>query len=223
MGQNAGDIFRSLKVGSLENLKRFLTIHGLENCEAARAKGKGVITLTLHLGAFDLQATALALLGFSPYIIGTALKDERLNALLKNYRNAYGAIAIERGKETVRLFKALKNGGSLAILIDQDTDVQSVFVNFFNRPASTPLGAAMLALRSGAAVVPMYIYLDDNLRQQMHFLPEIELARTGNDREDIVVNTQIFTSLAEELIRKYPEQWVWMHERWRTQPSAEKN
>ena len=219
LGKNAGDIFRSMNVKTLTDLERFLVTTGLENFEKANAKGKGVIFLTCHLGAFDLQVTNMALRGLKPNIIGTTLKDPRLNDLLVNYRNAYGAIAIERGKETFRLIKALKLGGAVAILIDQDTKVKSVFVDFFGMKASTPVGAAVLALKTGAAIVPTSVYLGADNKQHMEILPEIEVISTGNEEADIVVNTQRFTNFIEQQVRKHPEQWVWMHERWRTRPT----
>jgi KDO2-lipid IV(A) lauroyltransferase len=221
LGKNAGDILRSLKVKTLTDLEKFVTTHGLENYERAFAKGKGVMFLTSHLGAFDLQITNMALRGLNPNIVGTALKDERLNALLWEYRNAFGAIAIERGKESVRLFKALKSGGSIAILIDQDTKVKSRFVDFFGMKASTPIGATILALRTGCAVVPTYIFLDEKGTQQMHILPEIPLVITGDEEADLVVNTQLFTDFTEKIVREHPAQWVWMHERWKTRPGEE--
>ncbi len=221
LGKNAGDILRSLKVKSLADLEKFLVTEGLENYERAHAKGKGVMFLTSHLGAFDLQVTKMALRGLKPNIIGTALKDERLNELLFEYRNAFGAIAIERGKESVRLFKILKSGGSIAILIDQDTKVKSRFVNFFGMPAATPIGATVLALRTGCAVVPTYIYLGEDGKQHMHILPEIPLVITGDEETDLVVNTQNFTNVTEQIVREHPEQWVWMHERWKTKPGEE--
>jgi Kdo2-lipid IVA lauroyltransferase/acyltransferase len=221
LGKNAGDILRSLRVKSLADLEKFLVTSGIENYEKAHAKGKGVMFLTCHMGAFDLQITNMALRGLKPNIIGTALGDERLNELLLKYRNAYGAIAIERGKESVRLFKALKSGGSIAILIDQDTKVKSRFVNFFGKPAATPIGATVLALKSGASVVPTYVFLDENYKQQMYILPEIPLIYTGDDEQDLIINTQNFTNFTEHVVREHPEQWVWMHERWKTKPGEE--
>lgn len=221
LGKNAGDILRSLQVKKLSDLEKFLVTHGLENYERAYAKGKGVMFLTSHLGAFDLQITNMALRGLNPNIVGTALKDPRLNDLLWQYRNAYGAVAIERGKESMRLFKALKSGGSIAILIDQDTQVKSRFVDFFGMKAATPIGATVLALRTGAAVVPTYVYLDDKGMQQMHILPEIPLEITGDEETDLIVNTQNFTRFTEQIVREHPEQWVWMHERWKTRPGEE--
>ncbi|MEQ9592067.1 MAG: lysophospholipid acyltransferase family protein, partial [Cyclobacteriaceae bacterium] len=205
----------------LDDLNKFLVTHGIENFEKATAKGNGVIFLTCHLGAFDLQITNMALRGLKPNIIGTPLKDERLNELLFSYRNTYGAVAVERGKETLRLIKALKTGGSVAILIDQDTRVKSRFVNFFNMKAATPVGAAILALKTGAAVVPTYVHLGEDNLQHMYILPEISLERTGDEEQDMIVNTQKFTAFIEEQVRKYPAQWVWMHERWKTKPGEE--
>ncbi len=216
LGKNAGDILRSSRVKDLPGLERFLVTHGLENYNAAHAKGKGVIFLTCHLGAFDLQITNMAMRGLNPNIIGTPLKDKRLNDLLWNYRNLHGAIPIARGKETFRMIKVLKSGGSVALLIDQDTRVKSVFVDFFGLEAATPAGATILALKTGAAVVPTYIYLGDDNLQHMHILPEIDMTVTGDEDKDVVFNTQVLTNFIEEKIREHPDQWVWMHERWKT-------
>lgn len=221
LGKNAGDVLRAKKVKTLDDLNKFLVTHGIENFEAATAKGKGVIFLTCHLGAFDLQITNMALRGLKPNIIGTPLKDERLNDLLFNYRNAYGAVAVERGKETLRLIKALKTAGSIAILIDQDTKVKSRFVDFFGMKAATPVGATILAMKTGAAVVPTYIYLGEDNKQHMHILPEIQLELSGDEEKDMIVNTQNFTTFIEDQIRAHPSQWVWMHERWKTRPGEE--
>jgi Kdo2-lipid IVA lauroyltransferase/acyltransferase len=219
LGKNGGDILRSTRVKSLADLEKFLITDGLENFQTAYAKGKGVIFLTCHLGAFDLQVTNMAMRGLDPNIIGTPLKDKRLNELLWRYRNAHGAIAIERGRETFRLIKVLKSGGSVALLIDQDTKVQTVFVDFFGIPAATPVGATVLALKTGAAIVPTYIHLRDDGFQHMHILPEIPMRISGDEQSDIKFNTQVLTNFIEEQIRTYPDQWVWMHERWKTRPA----
>ena len=218
LGKNAGDILRSSGVKDLPQLEKFLVTHGLDNYEKAHAKGKGVIFLTCHLGAFDLQITNMAMRGLNPNIIGTPLKDKRLNDLLWNYRNLHGAIPIARGKETFRMIKVLKSGGSVALLIDQDTKVKTVFVDFFGMQAATPVGATVLALKTGASVVPTYIFLGDDGLQHMHLLPEIPMTITGDEDYDVQYNTQILTNFIETIIRQHPEQWVWMHERWKTTP-----
>lgn len=221
LGKNAGEMLRATRVRTLEDLEKFLVTDGMENYERAIKKGKGVIFLTCHLGAFDLQVSNMALRGLNPNIIGTPLKDERLNQLLWNYRNMHGAIAIERGRETFRLIKVLKSGGSVALLIDQDTKVKSRFVNFFGKPAATPVGATVLAMKTGAAIVPTYVHLGKDWKQHMHILPEIPITLTGDDEADMVSNTQRLTNFIEDVIRKYPEQWVWMHERWKTKLGEE--
>lgn len=220
LGKNTGEMLRATRVKNLAQLEEFLIVSGYENFIQANAKGKGVIFLTCHLGAFDLQVSTMALKGLNPNIIGTPLKDERLNELLWDYRNKYGAVAIERGKETFRLIKVLKSGGSVALLIDQDTKVKSTFVNFFGRLASTPVGVTVLALKTGAAIVPTYVHLRADWKQHMQILPEVSLSITGDDERDVQENTQMLTDLIENIIRRHPEQWVWMHERWKTRPQS---
>jgi len=221
LGKNGGDILRSNGIDNLADLEKFVVTTGLENYYDARAKGKGVIFLGCHLGAFELQVTNMAMRGFNPNVIGTPLKDKRLNDLLWKYRNMHGAIAIERGRENFRMIKILKSGGSVALLIDQDTKVKSRFVNFFGMPASTPVGATIFALKTGAAIVPSYIYLGGDGKQHMHIMPEIPMKITGDDEVDVVFNTQVMTNLIEDVIRQHPEQWVWMHERWKTKKGEE--
>jgi Kdo2-lipid IVA lauroyltransferase/acyltransferase len=216
LGKNGGDILRSSKVKDLTQLEKFLLTEGLENYEVAHAKRNGVIFLTCHLGAFDLQITNMAMRGLNPNIIGTPLKDKKLNDLLWSYRNLHGAIPIARGKETFRMIKVLKSGGSVALLIDQDTKVKTVFVDFFGMQAATPAGATILALKTGAAVVPTYIYLGSDHLQHMHILPEIPMTLTGDEEHDVRFNTQVLTNFIEQTIREHPDQWVWMHERWKT-------
>jgi Kdo2-lipid IVA lauroyltransferase/acyltransferase len=221
MGTNAGEIIRSYRVGSLKEFDQIRETAGIEHVERAFAKGKGVIFLVAHIGAFELMATEMALRGYKPYIIGTPLKDRRLNDLLWKQRGKLGATAVERGKDTIKLMKNLKSGGTMAILIDQDTRVKSRFVNFFGIPCATPIGATILAMKTGAAVVPTFIHLREDYVQQIDCYPEIELTRTGDEEHDVLVNTQKFNDVIEDEIRKYPEQWVWIHERWKTKPGEE--
>jgi len=221
LGKNAGDILRATTISTRKELDKILVSHGFDHFEMASAKGKGVIFLTCHLGAFDLQVINYTMHGLKPLIIGTVLKDPRLNQLLWEQRNANGAVAIERGKETIRLVKTLKTGGCLAILIDQDTKVKSRFVDFFGMPAATPVGAAIFAMKTQAAVVPTYIYLGEDNMHHMHFCEEIPLVLTGDEEADMITNTRNYTKFIEDRIREHPSQWVWMHRRWRTRPGQE--
>jgi KDO2-lipid IV(A) lauroyltransferase len=221
MGMNTGEMMRATQVHTLSQLHAFVKVNGQDNFDRAYAKGKGVLFIASHLGAFELQVSSIALRGLRPRIVGTPLKDERLHEMLWGYRNRHGAVAMVRGKETFTMLKALKSGGILALLIDQDTKVKSRFVNFFSKPAATPVGAAILAMKTGAAVIPTYIYLGQDWKQHMHMLPEVRLRNTGDEEADMVYNTQLLTNIIEKAIREHPEQWVWMHRRWRTQPGQE--
>ena len=221
LGKNAGDILRATKVQSVADVDKFIVTHNLDIYERAMAQKKGVVFITGHLGAFDLQVTNMALRGLNPNIIGTPIKDERLNNLLWENRNRYGATAVERGKETFKLLKVLKSGGSVALLIDQDTKVKSRFVDFFGKPASTPVGATILAMKTGAIVVPTSIYLGDDWKQHMSFFPEVPMRDTGDEEADMVYNTQVLTTIIENMIREHPDQWVWLHDRWKTRPGQE--
>ncbi len=220
-GMNGFDLVRSYHVGELRDLNRFLLTSGYEHFENAVEQKRGVIFVTCHLGAFDMQVTNMALRGLKPHIIGSKLKNEKLNRLLLRYRNKYGAIAVERGRETFRLMKALKSGGSVALLIDQDLKIKSRMVNFFGHPAATPIGASVLALKTGTAVLPTYIYLGSDKLQHMQILPEVVPIVTGDEEKDVVDLTQRLTTLIEGWIRQHPEQWVWNHRRWKTKPGEE--
>ena len=221
LGKNAGDVIRGFRILESSEFEKFRVIHGAEHIEAAHKKGKGMILLTGHLGAFEFTATELSFRGYKPLIIGTRMKDEKLNELLARQRSKLGATAVERGKDTVKLVKTLKSGGTVLILIDQDTKVKSRFVNFLGRPCATPIGATLMALKTGAAVVPMFTHLRDDYKLEINCYPEIEMTVTGDEETDLVANTQILNDVIEREIRKYPEQWVWMHERWKTKPGEE--
>jgi Kdo2-lipid IVA lauroyltransferase/acyltransferase len=216
LGKNVGDILRHADVSTLKDLDKFVVMKGFENFEAANARGKGVIFVACHMGAFEFQITSMALRKLNFMVIGTPLKDKRLNDLMWKHRNRNGTNAVERDKATFPMLKVLKSGGSVALLIDQDTKVKSTFVDFFGMPASTPIGAALLALKTGAVVLPAFSHLGDDGKQHIEILPEIPLRITGNEEEDIQFNTQVYTNIIEARIRKYPSQWVWMHERWKT-------
>jgi len=218
IGKNSADILRSVKMNDIVAFKKVVNVTGEDYLEKALQSKKGVIVLTAHVGAFELVGTYLALMDYRPQIIGKMQKDPRLNRLLMDNRRRRGAEAIERGKDTLKVVRNLKSGGVLAMLIDQDTKVKSVFVDFMGKPASTPIGAALFALRTGAKVVPVGIHLDDKLQQQLKVYPEVPIVITDNEEVDLVTNTLILSKASEMLINRDPMQWVWMHERWKTQP-----
>ena len=121
------------------------------------------------------------------------------------------------------MLKVLKDAGTIGILADQNTmPGEAVFVDFFGKQASTTTGIARVALHTDAAVVPGYAVWDESLgKYRLRFEPPIELIRTGDMERDVVENTQRFTKVIEDIIRKYPDQWVWVHRRWNTRPKGE--
>lgn len=221
LGMNAGDLIRAYRIERYEDFKKIRVVNGFEHVETANAKGKGIMFLVSHMGAFEFTATELSFRGFKPLIIGTPVKDKKLNDLLWAQRVKLGAVAVERGKDTLKVMKNLKSGGCMIILIDQDTKVKSRFVNFFGKPCSTPVGAAVIAMKTGAAVIPMIIHMRDDLLQEINCYPEIPMTNTGNEEADMIANTQKMSDATEDEIRKHPAQWVWMHERWKTKPGEE--
>jgi Kdo2-lipid IVA lauroyltransferase/acyltransferase len=223
IGRNGGDVLRAYLASDIKYYDRIRRVSGLDVVEGIRASGKSIIFLVAHIGAIEILANEMAMRGFEPNIIGTPLKNKKLNDLLWKHRARFGATPVVRGQETVRLVKVLLSGGAVVILIDQDTKVKSCFVNFFGKPAHTPIGAAMLALRTGAVVIPTFIHMADDLIQEIEFHQPITLINSGEMENDIVSNTQLFTDIIEKQIRKHPEQWVWMHRRWKTKPEINQN
>ncbi len=223
IGRNFADVVRLLEVKELSKLEEILDTEGLEHLENAYQKGKGVICLTCHLGPFELTATNIVLRGYPTMVIGTRMKDPRLDQMLVENRTSRGIENIYRGEETIRLIRGLKSGKIVCILIDQDTKVKSTFVDFYGIQAKTPIGATVLALKTDAVVVPMAVTRGADGRQKMVFKPELEVIRTGDYEADLVTNTELFSKSLEDFIKQHPTQWMWMHERWKTRPEGEKD
>jgi KDO2-lipid IV(A) lauroyltransferase len=151
------------------------------------------------------------------------IENSRIDALVNSYRCRAGNRPIFKNESARAMLKILKDAGTIGILADQNTmPEEAVFVDFFGKAASTTTGIARVALHTDAAVVPGYAVWDESLRKyRLRFEPPVELIRTGDAERDILENTQKFTKVLEEIIRKYPDQWVWVHGRWNTRPQGE--
>jgi KDO2-lipid IV(A) lauroyltransferase len=153
-------------------------------------------------------------------VVAAPIEPEQVNDMIVSLRAGMGVRTILRGRpgasrELIRIFKENR---ILGILIDQDTDVESAFVDFMGRKAWTPTGAASMALKFGAPVIYGFIHRDKQNKHTITIEGPLQLVRTGDDASDLVTNTAMFTKKIEDSIRKDPEQWVWMHRRWRRQP-----
>jgi Kdo2-lipid IVA lauroyltransferase/acyltransferase len=208
---------------SKENIEQVVVYDGLENYERAYARGKGVIFLTGHFGGWELSAFAHSLHGHWLHIVMRPMDNQYLDRLIQSYRSMYGNKTFGKDDFVRGLLSAMKAGETVGILMDTNmTPPQGVFVNFFGIPACTASGLARIALKTDAAVVPGFTIWDKSQKKyRLRFDPALELIRTGDLEADIVANTQKFTSVIEDYVRKYPEQWLWVHRRWKTRPEGQ--
>jgi len=208
---------------SKENIEQIVVLDGHENFMEAQRRGKGVLYLTGHIGAWELSSFAHALYGFPLHYMARPIDNPRIDALVNGYRCLPGNRPIFKNESARVMLKVLKEDETIGILADQNTmPDEAVFVDFFGKKASTTTGIARVALHTGAAVVPGYAIWDERRRKyRLRFEPPVELIRTGDTERDVLENTQRFTKVIEEIIRKYPEQWVWVHGRWNTRPKGE--
>jgi Kdo2-lipid IVA lauroyltransferase/acyltransferase len=207
-----------------ENVDDVVVYDGLENFEKAYARGKGVLFLTAHFGAWELSAFAHSLRGHWLHVVMRPMDNPYLDRMIEHYRTMYGNKTVAKDDFVRGLLAAMKAGETVGILMDTNmTPPQGVFVNFFGIPACTASGLARIALRTDAAVVPGFTIWDRELgKYRLRFDPAIELIRSGDLEADLVANTQKFTSVIEDYARKYPDQWLWVHRRWKTRPEGEK-
>lgn len=206
-----------------ENVSRTVIYDGFENYAEAVRRGRGVLFLTAHLSAWELGAFAQSIYGHPLSVVIRALDNPFINELVNRYRMLGGNRIIEKRDFLRGILEALKNNETVGILMDQNASPQEgVFVEFFGRPACTSAGMAKIALRTEAAVVPAFTIWDaDRKRYRIRFEPPLELIRTGDNGADVAANTQLFTSVLEKYIRLYPDQWLWIHRRWKTRPPGE--
>ena len=206
-----------------QNVSDAVVYDGFENFDRASQRGKGVLFLTGHLGAWELSAFAHSLYGHPLYFVMRPLDNPYLDALVRRYRTMHGNKPILKDDPARDLLRAMKQGSTVGILMDTNmTPPEGIFVNFFGIPACTASGLARIALRTDAAVVPGFTLWDPVLRKyRLRFDPAVQLIRTGNNEQDILANTQLFTKVIEDFVRRYPDQWLWVHRRWKTRPPGQ--
>jgi len=206
-----------------ENVSKVVVYDGFENFERGLAHGKGVLFLTAHLGGWELSAFAHSLNGYPLHVVMRPLDNIYLDRLTRRYRTMHGNKMVDKDDFVRGLLSAMKAGATVGILMDTNmTPPQGVFVDFFGIPACTASGLARIALRTDAAVVPGFTVWDPVLRKyRLRFEPAVPLLRTGDDDADAVANTALFTRIIEEYVRKYPDQWLWVHRRWKTRPEGQ--
>lgn len=205
------------------NVSRVIVYDGFENYERAHSRGKGVLYLTAHLGAWELSAFAHSLQGHPLKIVMRGLDNPYLDSLIQRYRTMHGNSVVDKDNFVRGLLAAMKAGETVGLLMDTNmTPPQGVFVKFFGIPACTASGLARIALRTDAAVVPGFTVWDPVLRKyRLRFEPAVKLVRTQDEEAAVVANTALFTKVIEDCVRRYPDQWLWVHRRWKTRPAGE--
>ena len=206
-----------------ESVRQIITIDGMENYHAAKARGKGLIYLTGHMGAWELAPFAQALNGHPLHFLVRPLENPRVNALVDSYRRLAGNRTIDKNEAVREMLRVLRENGDVGVLMDVNSSLEEgVFVPFFGVLACTSSGVARIALRTDCAVMPGYVYWNERERRyHLQLDPAIELVRTGDTEADVIANTARFVRVFESYARRFPDQWLWVHKRWKTRPPGE--
>jgi len=206
-----------------ENTRDWLRTEGLEHYLAARARGKGVLIVTGHLGAWELSSFYHSLMGYPMGMVIRRLDNRSLDSYVNRIRCLHGNSVLHKDDFGRGLLTAMHEGGTVGILMDTNmTPPQGAFVRYFGMEACTATGLAHVARKTGAAVLPGFMLWEAAERRYvLHFGPEIEMPHTEDATADILGGTQLCTSAIESWVRRYPDQWLWIHRRWKTRPAGE--
>jgi Kdo2-lipid IVA lauroyltransferase/acyltransferase len=215
LGENLFEVLCSPKFSRL-NIDRHIKINGLEIVEKALSQKRGFIALSGHFGNWELLAGYFGIKGYPVNVLARRLRYEKYDKFINSRRRGMGVKVIYRDDSPKAILRILREGQSLAILADQDiSSVDGVFIDFFGHPAYTPTAPVALALATAVPIIPMFIARERS-GYRIYVEEPLELEITGNKETDLRVNTEKWSKVEEAYIRKYPSQWVWMHDRWKT-------
>jgi KDO2-lipid IV(A) lauroyltransferase len=206
-----------------KSIRELVRVEGEEHLHGAIAKGRGALLLTAHIGNWEIAGLMIADMVGSLLTVARPMDNPLLEAHLRAIRERLGQSLVDRRGALRHVLRHLRQGGSVAMLIDQNQRHGGVFVDFFGRPASTVPSPAAIALKHDIPVLAGYGHrAEDGSHHVLHVEPPLELIRTGDHEADVVANTALFTSHVEQWVRRHPEQWFWLHSRWRKRPPEEK-
>lgn len=212
MGRFAFDVAR-LPAHNRESIAKIVRVTGQSHLEKALAKGTGVIALTGHIGNWEMMGAYFALQGYPINVVATTLRDNKLNDVINEIREGSGMKVLERRKGTMGAMRSLKRGEVLGVLIDQDTSVESLEVDFLGVPARTAVGPVRLSGKTGATILPAAMLMTDDGKYHVEIKePLCVVGKPGTAVEDV----SNCSKAVEEFILKQPTQWVWMHKRWKS-------
>jgi KDO2-lipid IV(A) lauroyltransferase len=217
--------FSRFSIATPEALRRSIDYRGLENLEAARARGRGVLIITAHLGAWELLGFGLFALGYPFNFLVRRIENPAIERAVEDIRTRFGNRTIDKRNAVRSMVLTLREGGLLGLAVDINmVRDKGIFVDFFGVRASTTFMAAKLALRTGAAVIPIFVPWEERRRRYVLDIgAPLSVEPSGDEKEDIRRLTIAYTRAVEDYIRRYPDQWLWIHKRWRTQPLGEPN
>lgn len=206
-----------------QNTQGSIRTEGLEHYLAAQARGKGVLVLTGHLGAWELSSFYHSLMGHPMGLVIRRLDNRKLDEFVNGIRCLHGNRVLHKDDFARGLLTAMRAGDTVGILMDTNmTPPQGEFVRFFGLQACTASGLARVALKTGAAVLPGFMLWESSEQKYvLHFGPELEFAPSEDREADILALTQQCNDVIESWIRRFPDQWLWIHRRWKTRPPGE--
>jgi KDO2-lipid IV(A) lauroyltransferase len=207
---------------SREEIVSFVDLSGREHVEAAMARGCGVVFPTAHIGSWEVNGLAHGYYFGAFDVVARHLDNPLLDGRLTAIRGQGGNTVVFKQKALARIMTTLRGGGGVGILVDQNVqEKDGIFVEFFGRPAATTTVAAALAVKTGCALVPGHTEMGPDGRYRLHYDPPLEWTASGDRQADVARLTQAMTRAIEGWVRAAPEQWLWMHRRWKTQPARE--
>lgn len=207
-----------------EDVRDLVEVVGLGNFEEAYARGNGILFFTGHFGSWEVFNLLPAAFGYGMNILVRRIDNPLVEGFVDEMRTRFGSVTLDKTKSARTMFRVLKKGELLGILADLNVqEKEGVFVDFFGVPASTTTSIAKLALATGAAIVPAFAVWEEEKQKYVVYV-EPEIKYDPNDNSDAAVQrlTQEITSVVEKFVRRYPEQWLWIHKRWNTRPKGEK-
>ena len=215
IAKNAVELVRFPKI-SKSNIDDLISMEGRHILDRELSRGRGVIIVTGHIGNWEMMGITLRIKGYPGAVVGRRIYFHKYDEYLNSLRRHHDVNVVYRDDSPRKILKVLKSKGIIGIVADQDVDsVEGVFIDFLGRKAYTPAGPAFLAKATGASLVPV-VMIRDGKRHRLIVNDPVDLVDTGNKEADAAANTQRWSDVLEAYIREYPDQWVWMHRRWKT-------
>lgn len=213
------EFIKSSRMSDKAILKR-IEVVGIEKFDNALKDKKGIIVITGHIGNWEYIAFYFGIKKYKPYVLVRPLDNPKLDKYLDAWRVKRGSICVDRRGDLRKIFSALKENSPVAFLCDQNY-IEGVYVDFFGYLAATASGPIAMAMKTGSPVIIMHDIPDRKGRHKIMILDVFEIEKKETKEETIIHNTQRYTKVLEEIIRKYPEHWLWVHPRWNTRPNGE--